>query len=282
VTYQNADDVLSAPHTAKGKLQRAALALLEEHARDGALPTSGRFLFYETEQRGIVSKQRTGVRRPDQNFTEALTWLRDKDLVPWDWIVDETRRLTQWRYADTVADYIADVVDDARIDCWNGQRPPLILCESRPLAGVLEAHVAEYLCPIAATNGQARGFLVTKVAPLLQDGRRVLYLGDFDHQGGQIETATRRVLEGHAGSLEWERLALTDVQVRAYGLEALASQKPDNRYRPARRHLAVETEALSQAIIVTIVRDRLDALLPEPLEDVLELERQQRADFVEP
>jgi hypothetical protein len=33
----------------------------------------------------------------------------------------------------------------------------------------------------------------------------------------------------------------------------------------------VETEALGQAVIVQIVRDWLDELLPEPLADVLEL-----------
>src|SRR3712207_4508698 len=33
-----------------------------------------------------------------------------------------------------------------------GEAPPLILCESRSLAGVLSPIAAEYLCPIATTN----------------------------------------------------------------------------------------------------------------------------------
>ena len=52
--------------------------------------------------------------------------------------------------------------------------------------------------------------------------------------------------------------------------------KPDRRYRPVRYHPAIETEALQQQVIVQIVRDALDAELPEPLDRVLERERRQR------
>ena len=46
---------------------------------------------------------------------------------------------------------------------------------------------------IAATNGQVGGFLHTDVAPVLNDSARVLYLGDFDLAGNDIEANTRRV-----------------------------------------------------------------------------------------
>jgi hypothetical protein len=41
------EDRLSAPGSKAGRLQRALLQLHAEHARDGMLPTSGRFLGYE-------------------------------------------------------------------------------------------------------------------------------------------------------------------------------------------------------------------------------------------
>ena len=62
------DDGLSATHTATGKLQRALLDLLRVHERDGTLPTSNRFLFYELVQAGEVPKAATGARRADQNL----------------------------------------------------------------------------------------------------------------------------------------------------------------------------------------------------------------------
>ena len=45
---------LPSPHTKRGRIQRAVLDLLREHAADGGLPTNGRFLFYELEQRGLA------------------------------------------------------------------------------------------------------------------------------------------------------------------------------------------------------------------------------------
>jgi hypothetical protein len=201
--------------------------------------------------------------------------LRDTGVIPWEWISDETRTVTSWLAAATVRDYLRDRIDYARIDPWAGEPPPFILCESRSLAGVLHNLSYEYVVPIAATNGQCGGFLRTGLAPVLSAGQRVLYLGDFDWQGAQIEANTRRVLEDLCGPLAWERLAITEEQVDAHDLPRIA--KPDRRYKPPRWHDAVETEALGQSFIVALVRARLEALLPEPLEDVQERERRQRA-----
>jgi len=44
--------------------------------------------------------------------------------------------------------------------------------------------------------------------------------------------------------------------------------KTDRRFKSGGAHEAVETEALSQQLIVGIVCSRLDALLPEPLDSV--------------
>jgi hypothetical protein len=55
--------------------------------------------------------------------------------------------------------------------------------------------------------------------------------------------------------------------------------KPDKRYKPVRSHPAIECEALKQQVFVQIIRDALDAELPEPLEDVLEREARQRGEI---
>ena len=129
---------LSAPHTKSGKLQRACLALLREHQQAGTLPTNGRFLFYELEQRGIVPKHYDDlVHQPAQDVTNALIQLRQRGLVPWSWFTDESRSVDIWPYAASVFEYAVAAIDDARIDCWDGEPPPLIICESRATAGVL-------------------------------------------------------------------------------------------------------------------------------------------------
>jgi hypothetical protein len=100
---------LSRPDTKKGRLQRACLDLLGEHERDGALPTSIRFLFYELLDRDVIPKVyrdpdgTAKPRTPGQDISDAVGVLREAALIPWDWIVDETRTLHDWRFASTVS-----------------------------------------------------------------------------------------------------------------------------------------------------------------------------------
>lgn len=298
---------LSGAHTKTGRLQRALLRQLDVHHSEGTIPTNLRFLFYELSGLGVVSKVRTGTRTAGQDLSRALGHLTDAGRVPWEWIDDETRTLHAFRTAASVAEYVTAEVKRASLDRWDGEPAPLTLCESRSLAGVLYDLVAGYACPIAATNGQAGGFLVTQVAPLLArwPGRRILYLGDHDLSGHQIEAATRRTLAKavwnlldpmdraeltiHGTTAEeyferwwpWERVALTAEQVTEHRLEPYVMTKSDNRYKPPRVHEAIETEALGQGLIVGLLRARLDELMPEPLGDVLERQRAQRAEVAE-
>jgi hypothetical protein len=272
------DERLSPPDTKAGRLQREALRVLREHEASGMLPTSIRFVFYELEQRGVISKVRTGARRSDQDLADAITDLRDRGIVPWDWIADETRSVSQWSTAPTIRDGVIEAVETVRIDRWTDQAAPLIITESRSLAGVLDTLAYSYAVPITSCNGQTQGHLVNEVAPVYRDGRRVLYLGDMDLSGGHIEQNVRSVLVREEGLPElWERLAITREQIAERSLTPIL--KTDRRYKDnGGQHQAWEAEALTQATIVEIVRTRLDALLPEPLTAVLvreEVEREQ-------
>jgi hypothetical protein len=257
-----------------GALRDLLIGLLREHERDGALPTNARFLYYELRQRGQVSKERTGARRPDQDLHDALTDVREDGQIPWHWIVDETRSVENYTGYASVMDGVLAQLPHVTLDPWRGQAP-LILTESRSLAGVLRPIAIEYRVRIASTNGQCGGFLRTDIAPLLAPGDAVEYLGDYDLSGNQIEANTWRVLEREVGgSLQWNRLALTQEQITQHDLPVIT--KHDRRYKDGRPHDAVESEAISQLILLGILRRRLDALLPEPLADVQERESEER------
>jgi hypothetical protein len=179
------------PASKAGILRELLFELLQEHQRDGAIPTSARFLYYELVQRGQLSKERTGARRPDQDLHDALTILREDERIPWDWIVDETRSVEDYTGYDTVKDGVLAQLPYIKLDPWGG-RAPFILTESRSLAGALRPTVIEYRVRISATNGQCGGHLRTEIAPRLRPGDHVIYLGDLDLSGGQIEGNTRR------------------------------------------------------------------------------------------
>ncbi len=254
-------------------LRQLLLGLLHEHEADGTIPTNARFLFYELVQRGEISKERTGVRRADQNLHDALMDLREDGRIPWDWISDETRSLEDYSGYPTVRDGVLAQLPYVDLDPWAGDAP-MILTESRSLAGVLRNVAREYRARIASTNGQVGGFLRTEIAPRLRAGGRVLYLGDLDLSGGHIEANTRCVLEREVGVLCWERLALTASQVADYSLPVII--KNDKRYKDGRPHEAVETEAISQRVLIDVLRARLDELLPEPLAHVQDREARER------
>lgn len=259
------------PASKIGKLRTALMGLLDEHAADGTLPTSVRFLFYELVMKRVISKS---DERPDKDVSAALTDLRERRLVPWEDIVDETRQVFSYTGSATVAKDWLGFLDSASLDPWHGQ-VPFIICESRSLAGVLRGMAEEFRCRITSTNGQVGGFLHTDIVPLLSEGDNVNYLGDLDLAGGDIEANTRRVLEAEVGPLNWTRLALTRAQVDRYRLPRIV--KIDRRFNDGRgRHEAVETEALSQRLIQNIVRRRLTALLPQPLEALEAREKRER------
>ena len=116
------------PHTKIGQVRTALMYLLDQRRRDGALPTSVRFLFYELVMQRIISKSGD---RPDKIVSAALIDLRERGLVPWDDIVDETREVFDFTGSATVAVDLLLYLNSACIDPWRG-RVPFLLTESPP------------------------------------------------------------------------------------------------------------------------------------------------------
>lgn len=269
---------LSAAGTAKGRLQRACLAILTRHWQTGELPTSARFVYYELKQDGYPLATHA-VRRADQDVVDAISHLRKAGLVPWEWLADETRSVDEVYAAESVTAWLRGIVEQARIDPWSGQPAPLVLTESRGVRAALRATAARYAVPIASTNGQVGGFLHTDVAPLLAEGQAVAYVGDSNYAGDSIAANTRRVLERKVGGLDWHRLAVTPEQAQTEGMTA----KPgtDRRHRDQAPHESYEAEALGQRYLADLLDGWLAGLLPEPLADVQERERAERVVLAE-
>jgi hypothetical protein len=145
-----------------GNLRKIVLDLLREHeaAGDDGLPTNGRFLFYELVQRGVLKKHdddgKAGGRRADQDLHDALTYLREKGIVPWDWIEDETRSLDDYTGWSSIKAWGVTSVKYVRLDPWRG-RQPLILTESRAVRGALRKLADRYAVRLAPTGGQVAG-----------------------------------------------------------------------------------------------------------------------------
>jgi hypothetical protein len=276
------------PSALTQRLQVALLDRLKVHEADGTLPTSARFLFYELEGKSdaygvLVSKFQKGSRRPDQDLIAALTTLRERGLIPWDWITDETRHVAAIYRAKTIAEALETSLKYTKIDPWQyGTHRPVVICESRSLAGVLSDVCSEYGVTSAATNGQCAGFLRTKLSGAFDSQTSdqiisVLYCGDLDPQGEDIEENSRRVLtECVTTPFDWQRLMLTEGQCAEYSLPSIT--KKDGRKKKGGTYEAWECEALSQKLIVALLRQRLEEMLqPYTLAAIAEQEDDERS-----
>jgi hypothetical protein len=267
--------------SAAARMRREVLKVYEKHVQRGELPTSNRFIFYEMAQLHARAGypvwwlRHSSTGRYDPAVEQALTYWREQGMIPWEHLVDETRSLNDYTGYPSVRDGLLWKVPQVRLDPWDDE-PPMIITESRSLAGVLRGTAARYCTRIAATNGQASGSqLHNDLAPALYPGARVIYIGDLDMAGGKIEASTRKRLEDIlGGKLNWgQRLAITKTQVDLYDI------LPRSKKYGGVKHDAYETEALNQGVLVQLLIDELDALLPEPLDDVLEREQQEQADI---
>jgi hypothetical protein len=246
--------------------------LLVKKAND-EIPTNNRFVDYEWKQKGWVIDTPTG--RTDgfppfgtTDLNDYLTWLREQDIVPWSWIEDESRSIACWDYSDSVIEGLREDVEYQRLNPWgNDKLPPLVACESAATAGVLKKAVQPYRCPIMGTSGQTAGFLHTQVVPLMTPWRDVIYVGDLNRVGLDIEANTRRIIGG-----DWHRLGITEEQAEEAEIEGV--WKIDGRDKVG--GWSWEAESLGQSRLTKILTDKLDSMLPEPLKAVQAREKEQQ------
>ena len=264
--------------TKAGRLRRFLLERIEQHREAGTIPTTTRFLYYEAVSAGVVQKGKgTGGRRSDQDISAALTELRERGDVLDNEIQDRTRRVANYTGYQTVDEGLKSKIDNIRLDPWR-QQAPLLMVESESLAGLLEKIAYKYRVPLVPLRGQAsRSFIENDIAPLIASGNtRVLYLGDWDKAGRDIATS---VQVRTRGITQWLTVALTEDQVEQYDLPRI--EKADRRNGTV--YPACETEAMPQDILMRLVTDTLNDLLPDgqSLEECRQREQHQRKEVLE-
>jgi hypothetical protein len=246
----------------------------------GQARTIVRFIYYRLVASRVIEKDssRSSGRQPSQYVSEALTWLRERGYVDWSEIVDETRTVLDHTGWSAVRDALVAQARYARLDPWYGD-PPVLVVESKSLAAFFGSVAYTYRVPLIPLGGQSSGsFLANDVAQHLRKTTPVLYVGDYDKAGGDIErSAQDRLLRfAPAWAGEWQRLAVTDEQHARYA--DLVIVKPDHRSKPPTFYETLEAEAIEQTELTRIVEDALDNLLPVALDEIEQREAQERAD----
>src|SRR5262245_37485803 len=165
-------------------LARHSYLLIEEMYSliEAAQPITGRGVGYKLFVAKLIPSMSTGDMA---KVYRLLTIARERNMIPWEWIVDETReieRIPSWADPDA---FIRTVARSYRRDYWKQQpHHVLVVSEKSTVAGVLRPTLERYgvgFLPVHGFNSATK----TKDIARARDGRPliVLYVGDYDPSG---------------------------------------------------------------------------------------------------
>lgn len=208
-------------------------------------------------------------------ISRIMTRAREDGIIPWEWIVDETRgleRVAQW--GDPSA-YAQAVKRSYRRDLW-AQQPQRVevWSEKGTMRGTLGPVLDEYGVGFRVFHGFNSATAMKDIADATADEDeplRVFYIGDWDPSGMHMSAVDiPKRLDEYGAHVEMSRLALTAADLRRPDLATTSfpatDKKDDSRYRwftTSIGHQCWEVDALSPVVI----RDRVEEAIVSMIRD---------------
>ena len=216
----------------RGMAQRS-LDLIEamRNFAEAAQPITGRGIGYKLFAAGLIDSM---ARKEMQRVYRLLKEAREQDIIPWEWIVDETRgveRVSTWSNPE---EYARCVARSYRRDFWDQQPVRCeVWSEKATVRGVLNPVLDDYAVGFNPVHGFNSATEVYRSAQD-DDGRElvVLYVGDFDPSGMYMSEADLpKRLEGYGGDhITIKRIALVRPQLRGLSSFPASDKDKDPRY----------------------------------------------------
>lgn len=197
-----------------------------------AQPITGRGVGYKMFVAGLIASMgRNDMKRIYRLLKEA----RERDIIPWDWIVDETRALERVPTWADPADYAEAEAQTYRRDFWNQQPHRVqVWSEKGTVRGVLAPVLDRYAVGFYPVHGYDSATNAHSIAED-DDGRplHVLYAGDYDCSGMDMsERDLRKRFAKYKGDhIVLKRIALTRSQCRGLPSFPASDKKTDSRYK---------------------------------------------------
>lgn len=246
------------------QLEKQLLDMLREDH-----PQSVRHAFYRMTNPRLsqpVEKSEAGYRV----VQDRLVKMRRADLVPYGWIVDATRRGYFVTTFENAADFVRRTSGQYRANLWKDSDYHCeVWVESRSIAGVVQDLCEELsvsLYPAGGFTSLTLAFEAADHINRVHHGRDVVifYIGDYDSAGVLIDVAIERELRAHLDAgveMNFERIGITGAQIAEYDLPTKPRKAGERRAAHILR--TVEAEAMPAAITRQLLRERIEALLPE-------------------
>jgi len=237
-----------------------------------------RQLFYRLVAGQILENREYHYKR----LSDRLARAREEGLVAWNAIVDETRSIIgspsigdgedPVRAADDLVGFVRR--SELQMPRWWGQRSYVELwLEKAALVGVLQDVTLAARVVLAPFRGYSSSTFLHEAALRLEGIDRrivVLYLGDHDGSGVDIERVARETIEDIHGVVinHFERLALTEEQIEEHDLPPQMAKRSDRRtaaFIAEHGDGVVELDALPVDILLGLVREAIARYFDEDI-----------------
>jgi len=174
----------SGPKKGRGRTQRS-LDLIKAmyEIADDSQPITGRGVGYKLFSLNLIPSMDRNVMVG--TVYRLLKEAREEGIIPWEWIVDESRDLEQVATWDNPADYMRSVARSYRRDFWQQQPERIeVWSEKGTIRGVLQPVLDEYGVGFRVMHGFGSATVINDISQTDDDRPlTILYVGDFDPSG---------------------------------------------------------------------------------------------------
>jgi len=244
-------------------------------------------VFYQLVARGTIEKTE---KEYQATVIRLLSEMRLDGRIPWDRIVDESRRTRITQTFDNISDALQDTAKFYRRSALRECSDYLeIWSEKEALAGIIYDVASDYDVPVVVSKGmpsltQVYGsFINIKRASRAGKNSYIYQFGDHDPTGCLIPKSLEARLcefcdEHGIDPPVVERIALTEELVELYQLPTRPTKREGNTHAKDFEGDSVELDALPSSELRTLVREciewHIDAAALDTLREAEQSERE--------
>lgn len=226
-------------------------------------PMTVRQVFYQATVRGVVDKSEAGYAKVQTD----LAWLRRRNIMPYNWLADNTRWQRKPRTFDSIQQALDDTAQFYRKALWTDAGAYVeVWLEKDALAGVVQPITAAYDVPLMVARGYASLSFLHSAAEYIASlsvPTFIYHCGDFDpsgvNAGEKIEQTLREMAP--AADIHFERIAVNPEQIEAWDLPTRPTKSSDSRAKGFGA-LSVELDAIPPQVLRDLVEQAIQRHLP--------------------
>lgn len=213
-----------------------------------------RQIYYALTVRGAIPKTEAGYRQTCYHLKQ----MRLNSQIPYGWIADNTRWYIKPNSHGDLSEALELWQSSYRKDLWASQNVYVeIWVEKDALAGVISPVTREFDVPLYVVRGYCSMTFAYEAAELIKAIGKPVYIyhfGDYDPSGVDASNKLKGEIEKHGVKIHFERMAITEEQIKLYNLPTRETKRSDPRARHWGNKPSVELDALPAPILKQLVR----------------------------